>query len=55
MVQNNEGAEFGDEIEGTFKYKDDAIQANAYLISVTQPHSPFPELENEDDEHSNLV
>jgi hypothetical protein len=53
IEQNNEGGEFGDEIEVTFKYKDDASQANAYLISITQPHSPFPELEVEDDEHSN--
>jgi hypothetical protein len=51
--QNNKGGETGDEIEITFYYKDDAGQANAYLNSVTQPHTPFPELEVEDDEHTN--
>ena len=51
--QNNKGGETGDEIEITFQYKDDASQANFYLNSITQPYSPFPELEVEDDEHSN--
>jgi len=43
----------GDEIEVTFYYKDNASQANSYLNSITQPYSPFPEIEVEDDEHSN--
>lgn len=51
--QNNEGGMTGDEIEITFYYKDDASQANSYLNSVTQPYTPFPELEVEDDEHTN--
>ena len=51
--QNDKGGEAGDEMEITFYYKDDASQANSYLNSITQPHSPFPELEVEDDEHSN--
>jgi hypothetical protein len=51
--QNNKGGEMGDEIEITFSYKDNASQANYYLNSVRQPHSPFPELEVEDDEHTN--
>jgi hypothetical protein len=51
--QNNEGGEVGDEVEMTFYYQDDASQANFYLTSITQPHSPFPELEVEDDEFSN--
>ena len=51
--QNNQGGEAGDEVEITFYYKDDADQANAYLNSVSQPHTAFPELEVEDDEHSN--
>jgi hypothetical protein len=49
--QNDKGGEVGDEIEVTFSYKDNASQANAYLNSITQPHSPFPELEVEDDEY----
>lgn len=53
IVQNDKGGEMGDEIEVTFSYKDDASQANSYLNSITQPHSPFPELEVEDDEHTN--
>lgn len=51
--QNNKGGEAGDEIEITFYYKDDASQINSYLTGVTQPHTAFPELEVEDDEHSN--
>lgn len=51
--QNNKGGEAGDEIEITFYYKDDASRANSYLNSITQPHTPFPELEVEDDEHTN--
>ena len=51
--QNNKGGEAGDEIEITFYYKDDASRSNSYLNSVTQPHTPFPELEVEDDEHTN--
>jgi hypothetical protein len=51
--QNNKGGEAGDEIEITFYYRDNANQANAYLNSITQPYSPFPELEVEDDEHTN--
>jgi len=51
--QNDKGGDTGDEIEITFYYQDDASQANAYLNSVTQPHTPFPELEVEDDEHTN--
>lgn len=51
--QNNKGGEAGDEIEITFSYKDNASQTNSYLNSITQPHSPFPELEVEDDEHTN--
>ena len=51
--QNDKGGEAGDEMEITFYYKDDASQANSYLNSITQPHSPFPELEVEDDEHTN--
>jgi hypothetical protein len=51
--QNDKGGDYGDEIEVTFSYKDDASQANFYLNSKTQPHSPFPELEVEDDEHTN--
>ena len=50
--QNDKGGEAGDEIEITFYYKDDASQANSYLNSIAQPHSPFPELEVEDDEHA---
>ena len=53
IEQDNEGGEAGDEMELTFSYKDDASQANFYLTSITQPHSPFPELEVEDDEHRN--
>lgn len=53
IEQNNKGGEAGDEIEITFSYKDDASQANAYLNSISQPHTPFPELEVEDDEHTN--
>jgi hypothetical protein len=53
IVQNDKGGEVGDEIEITFSYKDDASQENYYLTSITQPHSPFPELEVEDDEQSN--
>ncbi|RZM26855.1 MAG: DUF4249 domain-containing protein [Pedobacter sp.] len=53
IVQNDKGGEIGDEIEITFRYKDDASQANYYLTSIIQPHSPFPELEVEDDEQSN--
>jgi hypothetical protein len=51
--QNDKGGEMGDEVEVTFSYKDDANQENFYLNSITQPHSPFPELEVEDDEHTN--
>lgn len=51
--QNNKGGEAGDEIEITFSYRDDASQANSYLTSITQPHTAFPELEVEDDEHTN--
>jgi len=51
--QDNNGGDIGDEIEITFYYQDDANQANAYLNSITQPHTPFPELEVEDDEHTN--
>lgn len=51
--QNNKGGEAGDEIEITFYYQDDASQKNSYLNSITQPHSAFPELEVEDDEHTN--
>jgi hypothetical protein len=51
--QNNKGGEAGDETEITFYYKDDASQINSYLTSVTQSHTAFPELEVEDDEHSN--
>lgn len=51
--QNDKGGDTGDEIEITFYYQDDANLANAYLNSVTQPHIPFPELEVEDDEHTN--
>lgn len=51
--QNDQGGEVGDEVEISFYYKDNASQANAYLSSITQPHSPFPELEVEDDEHTN--
>jgi len=51
--QNNKGGETGDEIEVTFYYKDDANQVNSYLNSVTQPYTAFPELEVEDDEHTN--
>lgn len=51
--QNNKGGDTGDEIEITFYYQDDPSQANAYLNSVTEPHMPFPELEVEDDEHTN--
>ena len=53
IAQNDKGGEIGDEIEITFNYKDDVSQANFYLTSITQPHSPFPEFEVEDDEHSN--
>jgi hypothetical protein len=51
--QNNNGGDAGDEIEITFYYEDDAGQVNYYLNSVTQPHTPFPEFEVEDDEHTN--
>lgn len=51
--QNNKGGETGDEIEITFSYKDDASQINSYLTRVSQPHTAFPELEVEDDDHSN--
>jgi hypothetical protein len=51
--QNDKGGEMGDEIEVTFSYTDNAGQANYYLNSIRQPHSPFPELEVEDDEHTN--
>jgi hypothetical protein len=51
--QNDKGGEMGDEIEVTFSYKDNASQENFYLNSIKQPHSPFPELEVEDDEHTN--
>lgn len=53
IEQNNKGGEAGDEMEITFYYQDDASQMNAYLNSITQPHSAFPELEVEDDEHTN--
>ncbi|UPK71663.1 DUF4249 domain-containing protein [Chitinophaga filiformis] len=51
--QNNKGGEAGDEMEITFYYRDDASRMNAYLNSITQPYSVFPELEVEDDEHTN--
>ena len=51
--QDDKGGDTGDEIEITFHYQDDAGQANYYLNSVTQPYTPFPELEVEDDEHTN--
>jgi hypothetical protein len=51
--QNDKGGEMGDEIEVAFSYNDDASQANFYLNSIRQPYSPFPELEVEDDEHTN--
>ena len=51
--QNNKGGEAGDEIEITFYYKDDASQIDSYLNRVSQPHTAFPELEVEDDEHTN--
>jgi hypothetical protein len=51
--QNDKGGEAGDEMEITFYYKDDASQQNYYLNSISQPHSAFPELEVEDDEHTN--
>lgn len=51
--QNSKGGEAGDEMEITFYYKDDASQKNSYLNSITEPHSAFPELEVEDDEHTN--
>ncbi|MET0637884.1 MAG: DUF4249 domain-containing protein [Chitinophagaceae bacterium] len=51
--QNDKGGEMGDEIEVTFNYRDNPGQENFYLNSITQPHSPFPELEVEDDEHTN--
>lgn len=51
--QNDKGGDMGDEIEVTFSYTDNASQTNFYLNSTTQPHSPFPELEVEDDEHTN--
>lgn len=51
--QNSKGGEAGDEMEITFNYKDDATQKNYYMSSISQPHSAFPELEVEDDEHTN--
>ena len=51
--QNDKGGEVGDEIEVTFYYKDNAEQPNFYLQHIAQPHSPFPELEVEDDEYTN--
>jgi len=51
--QNDKGGEMGDEIEVTFSYTDNAGQVNYYLNSIRQPYSPFPELEVEDDEHTN--
>ncbi|WP_444660185.1 DUF4249 domain-containing protein [Flavobacterium columnare] len=51
--QNDKGGDTGDEIEITFYYQDAADQANFYLNSVTQPYTPFPELEVEDDEYTN--
>jgi hypothetical protein len=51
--QNGKGGDLGDEIEVTFHYHDNASQADAYLNSIIQPHSPFPELEVEDDEYKN--
>lgn len=51
--QNNKGGEAGDEIEITFSYKDDASQVNYYLNKFSHPHTAFPELEVEDDEHTN--
>ncbi|MCD8740978.1 DUF4249 domain-containing protein [Mucilaginibacter roseus] len=53
IEQNDKGGEVGDEVEITFYYQDDASQKNAYLSSVTQPHTVFPELEVEDDEFTN--
>lgn len=51
--QNNKGGMAGDEIEITFYYQDDAQKTNYYLNRIIQPHKAFPELEVEDDEHSN--
>jgi hypothetical protein len=53
LDQINKGGETGDEIEITFRYMDDANQVNSYLTSVTQPYTAFPEIEVEDDEHTN--
>ena len=51
--QNSKGGETSDEMEITFYYKDEANQVNSYLTSVTQPYTAFPEIEIEDDEHTN--
>ena len=51
--QNDKGGDTGDEIEITFYYQDNADQVNFYLNSITQPYTPFPELEVEDDEYTN--
>lgn len=53
IEQNNEGGMTGDEIEITFFYQDNGNEMNYYLNRITQPHTAFPELEVEDDEHSN--
>lgn len=53
IEQNNNGGDTGDQIEVRFFYQDDANEENYYLNSVTQPYSPFPELEVEDDENTN--
>lgn len=51
--QNNKGGMTGDEIEITYYYQDDGSLVNYYLNRITQSHTAFPELEVEDDEHSN--
>ncbi len=53
IEQDDTGGEAGDEMEITFYYKDDGSQENFYLNSISQPYSPFPEFEVEDDEHTN--
>lgn len=52
IEQNNEGGMTGDEIEITYYYQDNGSEVNYYLNRITQPHTAFPELEVEDDEHS---
>lgn len=53
IEQNDKGGEAGDEMEITFYYQDDASKKNAYLSSISHPHTAFPELEVEDDEFTN--